>query len=102
MEQFLSYVYIDRVRSYITCHYYSVSRLISRLTLQYLRPPRGRHRRCHGPHQSGFGLRGLVALVLLAEAHPALSPALWHAYVVHHEEVDVDVICAAPAHFEVG
>ena len=37
-----------------------------------------------------------VALVLLTEAHVAVSVALRHAAVVHHEEVDLQVLCAGP------
>ena len=44
---------------------------------------------------------GAVALVLLAEAHPALPAALGHADVVHHEQVDLDVVGAAPPHLQV-
>ena len=35
-----------------------------------------------------------VALVLLAEAHVAVTVALGHAGVVHHEEVDLEVVGA--------
>ncbi len=39
-------------------------------------------------------LNGIVALVVLAKAHLALPPSLRHADVVHHEQVDVDVVGA--------
>ncbi len=42
-------------------------------------------------------LNGFVALVVFAEAHLALSPSLGHADVVHHEQVDVDVVGAGAA-----
>ena len=42
-------------------------------------------------------LNGIVALVVFAEAHLALSPSLRHADVVHHEQVDVDVVGAGAA-----
>ena len=69
----------------------------------------------HGPPVEGDGRRGRrtrrrrprpaaaapqscrVALVLLAEAHLALSSSLGHADVVHHEQVDVDVVGAGAA-----
>ena len=37
---------------------------------------------------------GRVALVLLTEAHVAMPVALCHAGVVHHEEVDLEVVSA--------
>jgi hypothetical protein len=39
---------------------------------------------------------GAVALVLLAEAHVAVTVPLRHASVVHHEEVDLEVVGACP------
>ena len=44
--------------------------------------------------QTHDATRRPVALVLLAEAHVAVTVALGHAGVVHHEEVDLEVVGA--------
>ena len=44
-------------------------------------------------------VRGQVALVLLAEAHPAAAAALSHTNVIHHKVVDVEVVRAASTYF---
>ena len=44
----------------------------------------------------GPGGGGCVAPVLLTETHDTVLPALRHADVVHHEEVDVDLVRAGP------
>ena len=38
----------------------------------------------------------IIALVLLTEAHVAVSVSLSHAAVVHHEEVDLQLVGAGP------
>ena len=44
---------------------------------------------------------GVVALVLLAEAHVTVPVTLRHASVVHHEEVHVEVVSASALHLVV-
>ena len=41
---------------------------------------------------------GCVAPVLLTETHDPVLPALSHADVVHHEQVDVNLVCAGSPH----
>ena len=49
------------------------------------------------PSGPGVGV-GSVTPVLLAEAHDPVLPSLRHADVVHHEQVDVNLVCAGPPH----
>ena len=46
-------------------------------------------------------VRAPIALVLLAEAHVSVPVTLGHARVVHHEEVDLEVVRARPLHLVV-
>ena len=39
-----------------------------------------------------------VTPVLLTETHDPVLPALRHADMVHHEQVDVDLVSAGPSH----
>ena len=41
--------------------------------------------------------RGSVTLVLLAEAHVAVTMAFGHASVVDHEEIHIKVVSTSPA-----
>jgi len=53
-----------------------------------------------GGRVSGAG--SVVTLVVLAEAHLALSSPLAHAHVVHHEHVDVQILGAATPYLPLG
>ena len=48
------------------------------------------------PGDGGGGSGGCVAPVLLTETHDPVLPALSHADVVHHEQVDVQAGSAGP------
>ena len=68
----------------------------------------GRHDRHEGGQKDSDeqvavvrGAVGGIAFVLLAEAHPSFAAALRHADVIHHKQVNLDVVCAAAAHLQV-
>ena len=63
---------------------------------------RQRRRRQGGNGRRTTDVVGGIALVLLAKAHLALAAALGHAHVIDHEQVDLNVVCAAPADLHVG
>lgn len=59
-------------------------------------PTQSRKKGEKGQNEGRLENVGVVALVLLAEAHPAVAVSLRHARVVHDEEVHLEVVRARP------
>ena len=54
----------------------------------------------HGHTPTKHNPANSIAIIFLTEAHAALPTPLCHADMVHHEQVDVQVICTSPPHTE--
>ena len=47
---------------------------------------------------SPYSMPGPITIIFLTEAHVSPPSPLTHADMVHHEQVDIQVICAGPPH----